>query len=82
MTTRIFPPHDINGIRQPEFPYKSPKSYSTKRRASAKHSKKTIKVVSKSDDKIILELKNSLRQECLRLASFLRQESFRPGYVR
>lgn len=82
MTTRIYPPHDINGYKQPEFPYKTAKSSTFKRKASPKKTKKTHKIKSKSEHNAILDLKNSLRQECLRLASFLKQESFRPGYVR
>ena len=42
---------------------------------------KTKKIISKKENPIS-DLKDSLREECLRLASFLRQETHRPGYVR
>lgn len=82
MTTRVFPTHDINGLKQTEFPYKSAKSTRNKKKNFRKSARSITKVQSKGEDKSILALKDSLRQECLRLASFLKQETHRPGFVR
>ena len=82
MTTRIFPAHDINGLKQLEFPYKSTKSTRSRKKNNSVSKKSFSKVASKAEDKAILALKDSLRQECLRLASFLKQETHRPGFVR
>ena len=82
MTTRVFPKNDINGLKQPEFPYKSMKSGRSKKKSTSPANRTMSKVLFKQEDKSILALKDSLRQECLRLASFLKQETHRPGFVR
>ena len=82
MTTRILPAQDINGLKQPEFPYKSAKSTRSRKKNSSVSKKAISKAASIKENTSILALKDSLRQVCLRLASFLKQETHRPGFVR
>ena len=82
MTTRITPTHAINGLKQREFPLKnSPHSRKTKRTTTKQRTKKIVKEA-KEDYDSLKDIKMSLRQECIRLASFLKQETHRPGFVR
>ena len=82
MATRISTHHTSNVLKQKEFPIKGTKTSRRKRKNTAKINSLKIKSAPKIAEKSIAELKFSLRQECLQLASFLRQETHRPGYVR
>lgn len=82
MTTRITPTYAINGLKQREFPINKRNYQKTKRNSKAKTRSLKIHSTKRNSDDSLNDLKLSLRQECLQLASFLKQESFRPGYVR
>lgn len=83
MSTRITPPFNVNTKEIPNRTIKNNKSIEKGKRKSS-HTNKLSKVQksSKKNENSISDVKSSLREECLRLASFLRQETHRPGYVR
>ena len=82
MTTRITPTYAINGLKQKEFPINNTTLPNTRRKIKSKTRSFKSHPVKRDLDNSMKDLKLSLRQECLQLASFLKQESFRPGYVR
>ena len=82
MATRISPHHTSNVLKQQEFPIKGAKTSRRKRKNNVKINSLKVKSAPKKAEKSIAYIKFSLRQECLQLASFLRQETHRPGYVR
>lgn len=82
MTTRITIPHDVSNADVAHNPTKTTRYASRKRKITNKKSVSNTKVVAKPTEKNISNLKVSLRDECLRLAVFLRQESHRPGLAR
>lgn len=82
MTTRITPTHAINGLKQRAFPINKTNYPKTKRKTKSKSSSATLQSLKRKPVNPLNDLKMSLRQECLQLASFLKQETHRPGYVR
>ena len=83
MATRIPLQNDIRTIKYPEQSAKSSKaSAKTRRKSSQSNSYQKAKKIEKNKENSISDIQSSLREECLRLAAFLRQESHRPGFVR
>ena len=82
MTTKITPTQAINGLKQREFPIKNSSVPKSKKRVSTKHRTKTALASKKELESPLTDIKTSLRQECMRLALFLKQETHRPGFVR
>ena len=82
MATRISPHHTSNVLKQQEFPIKGIKTSRKKRKNTTRINSLNARSDPKKAEKSIADLKFSLRQECLQLATFLRQETHRPGFVR
>ncbi len=82
MTTRITPTYAVNGLKQREFPISNGSFPQSNRKSKVKRRSLKDNSTKSNLDNSLNDLKLSLRQECLQLASFLKQESFRPGYVR
>lgn len=83
MSNRIAPRIDHSIKEITNRTNKSNRTTTKGKRKSLKSNKLTkAQKISHETKKPITEVKSSLREECLRLASFLRQETHRPGYVR
>ena len=80
MATRINPPQTVRQEPMSYLPTKTTKHATRKNRT--RHFSPKTQIKAKAEEKAMNSLKVSLRDECLRLASFLKQETHRPGFVR
>jgi len=83
MTTRISITNEIHSLKNQEYTIRQSRQVSkTRKKSSNSHSVRKLEKKVISNENSISDLSLSLREECLRLASFLKQESNRPGFVR